>query len=245
MYLSHWHETHQEKTVYSAHKILQILGRISPLTSVLDLGCGHGDWLNAALEKGANDILGCDGAWTDQSRLKIPRENFRVVDLCQTLRLNRDFSLAICLEAAEHIPEAFAGNIVDSLTGHGDMVFFGAAIPYQGGYRHVNEQWPSWWRELFRARGFLSFDPIRRIVWDDPRVHFWYKQNPLLYIRETRADLISRASEAAVAGAMPIDVVHPEKYESVASYREIALKPLIRALPRATLNKLHAVRGGA
>jgi SAM-dependent methyltransferase len=243
MYRNDWHVEHHDKTSYSADKILSIIFQIAPARSVLDVGCGHGDWLRAAQVLGSRDVTGCDGPWTDQDRLLIPRENFRCVDMRQALQLDRTFDLVICLEMAEHVEEEYAETLVNSLTAHGDMVFFGAAIPYQGGYRHVNEQWPSWWNALFARQGFLQFDPVRRVIWDDPLVHFWYKQNPLLYIRATRQDLIARARELEADGALPLDIVHPEKYLWSASYRSISFKPLLRALPGAVLRKTRSLLG--
>jgi SAM-dependent methyltransferase len=239
MYRNDWHVRHHEKTRYSAEVILKILLKVLPVSSILDVGCGHGDWLRVALDLGTQEIAGCDGPWIDGNALFIPRESYRCVNLQMPLRLERRFDLTICLEVAEHLSETYALTIVKSLAHHSDVVFFGAAIPYQGGYRHVNEQWPSWWSKHFAEQGFLHFDPVRRAVWDDPSVHFWYKQNALLYVRRDRGDLIEKATEleAEVGGPLPIDIVHPEKYLSAASYGSIAFKPLLRALPGAVARK--------
>lgn len=247
MYRDDWHARHRSGTQHAADRILERLFRVATPRSVLDVGCGHGDWLRAAQDMGAAEILGCDGPWTSAQDLVIPRDRLQVHDLRQRLCLGRTFDLVLCTEVGEHLPKESAADLVDSLVTHGDAVFFGAAIPYQGGYRHVNEQWPSWWRDLFIERGFVDFDPVRRLIWTDPRIDFWYKQNPILYIRSARADLVERAqaAEAEAGGAMPLDVVHPEKYMAGASYRIIAFKPLLRALPSAAIGKLHAVLASA
>src|SRR6516165_9758985 len=237
VYRNEWHIKHHDKTSYSAGKILSLLFQMAPINSLLDVGCGHGDWLHAAHEHGAHEVIGCDGPWTDLNRLLIPRENFHCVDLREALQLDRKFDLVLCLEMAEHIPEENAATLVKSLTAYGDMVFFGAAIPYQGGYHHVNEQWPSWWSARFAEQGFQHFDLVRRAIWDDPSVHFWYKQNALLYVRAGREDLMARAKELEGNGALPLDIVHPEKYLWSASYRSISFKPLLRALPEAIIGK--------
>jgi hypothetical protein len=68
----------------------------------------------------------------------------------------------------------------------------------------------------------------------------WYKQNMLLYVNRDRQDLIARVSnyiEANGIAQMPCDVVHPERYEAIASYSQIAFKPLLRKLPRMTMQK--------
>ena len=44
---------------------------------------------------------------------------------------------------------AFADVFVDSLCRHGELIIFSAAVPGQGGERHVNEQPLEYWREKF------------------------------------------------------------------------------------------------
>ena len=243
MYRSDWHSEHHEKTIYSARRILEILLKILPVKSVLDVGCGHGDWLQVALDLGVEQVSGCDGPWTNINELLIPHESFRSVDMRKPFRLGQKFDLALCLEVAEHLAEEHAADFVDSIVAHADLVFFGAAIPYQGGYRHVNEQWPSWWKRLFADKGFQRFDPVRRAVWDDSSVHFWYKQNALLYVRESRSDIIKtiREFEFESGGSMPDDIVHPDKYLLTASYKDIAFKPLLRAFPKAVYGKMNSM----
>jgi hypothetical protein len=63
----------------------------------------------------------------------------------------------------------------------------------------------------------------------------------LLYLRRERQDLISRIKSHLDLNhipEMPIDVVHPERYQAIASYSEIAFKPLMRKLPRLAAKKL-------
>lgn len=63
---------------------------------------------------------------------------------------------------------------------------FSAAIPRQGGVRHLNEQWPSYWVGLSADHGMIPIDCIRPVVWDDPDVEWRYVQNTLLFVDETR-----------------------------------------------------------
>ena len=43
---------------------------------------------------------------------------------------------------------------------------------------------------------------------------------------------------------LPIDIVHPEKYESIASYDQIAFRPLLRRLPERAVAKAKEILGG-
>ena len=69
----------------------------------------------------------------------------------------------------------------------------------------------------------------------------WYRQNMLLYVRRERHDLTSRITSHLSLNhipEMPIDVVHPERYEAIASYSQIAFRPLMRKLPKLAAKKL-------
>jgi len=229
-----WHEMHGERTEQSARRVLGWLHEATPYASVLDVGCGDGRWLARAQAAGAAEILGLDGPWTDREALRIPRAAFREADLSAAVDLGRRFDLAISLEVAEHVPPESSEIFVQNLVRHADCVLFGGAIPYQGGYRHINERWQSYWAGLFAGHGYRVLDPFRALLWEDEDIHFWYRQNMLLYIREERADLIAGV-EAWMASRgthpLPIDMVHPSKFESIASYDQIAFKPLLRRLP--------------
>ena len=163
------------------------------------------------------------------------------------LQMGRQFDLAMSVEVAEHVAKEFSGQFVKNITAHADLVLFGAAIPYQGGFRHINEQWQSYWADRFATEGFRCFDLIRSLIWTRNDVYFWYKQNCLIYIRESRADLIAQA-EASItkhgASQLPMDVVHPELYDNLASYRQIAFRPLLRQLPKLVAQKTFAIISG-
>lgn len=69
------------------------------------------------------------------------------------IRLNKKYDMVQCLETAEHMEPENAETVVANLTDISDIVLFSAAIPYQRGAHHVNEQWPGYWIELFAKKG--------------------------------------------------------------------------------------------
>src|SRR3954468_2995144 len=168
----------------AAKRILGIVFEYLAPRSVLDVGCGLGTWLSVARELGAQDIQGIDGPWLDETLLEIEPTLVQRCDLEQEIRLERRFDLTICLEVAEHLSPAAADLHVDSLTRHADAVLFSAAIPYQGGHHHVNEQFPDYWAKKFAARGYRALDIVRPHVWSDRTVLAWLRQNLLLYVHE-------------------------------------------------------------
>lgn len=204
-----------ERTVYSANTVLSILlQRIPIVRSAVDVGCGVGTWLSVLEERGATDIQGLDGSWVDQDLLAIPRTSFKQIDLSSAaIALPRKYDLAISLEVAEHLPPSRAKDFVEALTAMSDYVLFSAATPFQGGVNHINEQWQSYWVELFDDMNYRVHDFIRPRIWNDSQIPFWYRQNALVFANRD-ASGIRPDSSGLDTGSMPLDVVHPDLFLS-------------------------------
>jgi len=165
----------------SAANLIPVLMPLAP-ASVLDVGCGRGVWLQQWRKLGVSDVIGVDGDYVARESLVVPSECFIPHDLQQPLRLGRKFDVVECLEVAEHIPEAAAEILIDSLCTHGGVILFSAAVPGQGGEFHVNEQPYSYWRAKFRTRGYAMLDVIRPQVIANLRVEPWYRYNCFLFV---------------------------------------------------------------
>jgi SAM-dependent methyltransferase len=217
-----------------------VVERLRP-TSVLDVGCGRGTWLHVFAGAGVTDTFGVDGPHIAAADLEIPADRFSPHELDEPLDLGRRFDLVTCLEVGEHLDARAAPTLVASLVAHGPAVLFSAAIPKQGGAGHVNEQWPSYWAELFGARGYRAIDLVRPLVWNDDRVAFWYAQNTVLYLDESRPD-----PDGVASVDVPMDVVHPGLYlrpPTKPKPAPLSLQRVLRELPgatrRAVSNRLH------
>lgn len=241
MYDFNWHQMHGDLTLSSAKAVVPALCSIFNPDSVLDIGCGDGRWLSCFSECGVRSLAGIDGPWTATEKLVIDPNNFSVRDVSQPIDFGRRFSLAMSLEVAEHVSPLSSEIFVDNMVRHSDVILFGAAIPFQGGFRHINERWQSEWSSAFAAKDFQTFDLFRGTLWNRTDVAVWYKQNMLVYVNRKRPDLISMAANFCKANAiaeLPLDIVHPERYVSVASYSQIAFKGLLEKLPKAVANKV-------
>lgn len=182
--------------------------------SVIDVGCGTGEWLASMREAGISDVLGVDGDWVPRDQLQIPTSMFQALDLRQPLVLPRTFDLAMSLEVAEHLPAQAAETFIRSLVKLAPAVLFSAAIPFQGGTGHVNEQWPDYWRALFEAYGYVCIDCFRWRLWDDATIHPFIAQNLMLYVAP--ALLASNArlrSEQGKVSNFPMRLIHPGIYQ--------------------------------
>lgn len=178
-------------------EVVPVLMKLYNPVSVLDAGCGTGTWLKAFEERGVTDYLGIDGSYVKKSQLEIPEEKFKALDLRAPWDINRKFDLALSLEVAEHLPEQGGIALVESLTRHADTIIFSAAIPGQGGQHHINEQWPAYWEKKFATHGFYFHDVLRPLLWDNPKIDWWYRQNIFLVNRQKPQDMVK-------------SLVHPE-----------------------------------
>jgi len=204
----------------------------------VDVGCGQGGWLAVFRKLGVEDVFGVDGDYTDRDALQIPQDRFHPADLSKPLSLTRTFDLAVSLEVAEHLPAECADVFVGSLTRLASIILFSAAIPFQGGNHHLNEEWPDKWAELFRRRGYWAVDPLRKQVWENEAVEWWYAQNTLLFVRaDLLEDVPALKAEFERTDPHQLRLVHPRQYLYLQSqYREALFREAnLRAYPAAGL----------
>jgi hypothetical protein len=159
-----------------------VFSEIKP-KSVVDIGCGTGVWLSVSKTMNVSHVLGLDGDYA-LSTLQINPGEFKATDVSAGFLLDKKYDLALCLEVGEHISTKKSSVLVDSLTKAADVILFSAAIPGQGGTHHVNEQWPDFWRKLFHEKDFVCIDCIRPMIYNNPVVEWWYRQNIFLYVHK-------------------------------------------------------------
>lgn len=224
-YSAQYYQKLQEGALQSAREVVPlIIEQVQP-RRVIDVGCGLGIWLSVFKERGVEEIVGIDGEWIDRDKLYIPTKYFRAADLERPFRIDESFDLVVSLEVAEHLPARCAEAFVDSLVRLGPIILFSAAAPHQGGTNHVNEQWPNYWVARFRDRGYVVANNVRRKIWHNEQVEWWYRQNMLLFARKDslgRYPSLAKEREQAVAHILPI--VHPASYlslhEQMTDYRD-------------------------
>lgn len=230
-------------TAVAAAQVVPILCDELKPSSVVDFGCGLGEWLRAFRERGVDDVRGLDGDWVPVERLAIPRERFQAADLASELQLERRFDLALCLEVAEHLPIERADTLIDTLTRNAGVICFSAAIPGQGGYGHVNEQFQEYWAAKFRARGYHPVDLVRPLIWGNPSISYWYRQNLLLYLSEPELSRLGLSEAPAI-----LSCVHPDLYNDRRNPESQSLRAVLKLLPhylrRALKARLQARAGG-
>lgn len=166
-----------------------VLNRLGP-KSVIDVGCGSGEWGLVAQEEGIPTV-GVDGYAADCAIA-----NFERVDLRNGYDCD-GYDLAICLEVAEHLPPESARPLVKGLC-RAQWVLFSAAHPGQGGVNHHNEQWGTWWAHAFGQHGKYGASTVKWAFWNDNRVQDFYRENMLIFGDEPVGDPV-------------VDVIHPAR----------------------------------
>ena len=238
-YSAEFYKSTKSGSLKSAKEIVPILVELISPKSVVDVGCGTGEFTNTFKEYGVKEILGIDGEWLDKKQLSIKEEEFTCQSLEKKIVLNKKFDLAISLEVAEHIPGALAEQFIESLTSLSDIVFFSAAIPLQGGTNHVNEQWINYWVNLFSKKDYVPIDCIRKKIWNNKNVMWWYSQNSLLFAKK---DYLKKNKKIALKfdeSEPPASKIHPRLYMQKAKTHELlsrnvpnVAKKLLRKLVR-------------
>lgn len=240
-YTDDFYKTREEGSRRSAKEIVPLVIKLIKPKCVIDVGCGTGTWLSVFREYGIEDIFGIDGDWVDKKMLQIPEERFLSFDLKKPFKINKKFDLVISLEVAEHLPQKSAKVFVDSLTRLGSVVLFSAAIPFQGGKDHLNNQWPEYWVKLFQEKDYVVLDPIRKEIWQNENVKFWYVQNILLFVRQDHLETQPLLkTELEHTNTSQLSLVHPKQYLlSLSSYpKNMPLKDVLFVLPILMRNAL-------
>jgi SAM-dependent methyltransferase len=215
-YTVDFYKNHCQGSRRSASQIVPLVLELVQPKSVIDVGCGIGAWLSVFNECGVEDFYGLDGEYVDRNMLEIPHQRFLAVDLTKPIQLNRQFDLVVSLEVAEHLPDSCAEVFVESLTKLGPIILFSAAIPHQGGTRHVNEQWPEYWVKYFQGKRYSVIDCIRRKIWTNDKVDYCYAQNTFLFVRNDYLEKnpLLKAEHQSTNPAL-LSIVHPNKYLEV------------------------------
>lgn len=222
-YTRQYYESISEGSLRSAHELIPIFNKFFQPRSVIDVGCGTGNWLHVWEKCGVTNILGLDGDYIRKESLLIKPEQFQVANLETALPINKQFDLVMSLEVAEHIRPENASVFIHSLCLLGDIILFSAAIPGQGGHNHVNEQYPDYWIALFEKENFSAYDFIRHQIWNNKNIDTCYRQNLLLFLKDDKKN--NYPGIQAFEGPV-LALVHPEHFDQ----KERKLKSINKVL---------------
>ena len=211
----------------SSKIVVDVLFDIFNPKNVVDVGCGTGLILKSFKDKGVN-ISGHEGYWINKELIEanIPISSITISDF-ENLKIESlsKKDLCVCLEVAEHVSLDQAENFVKFLISKSNVIVFSAAIPNQGGFNHINEQWSDFWDNKFGKLGYSKLDILRPILWDQELVTWPYKQNMVVYIKDSDVSSFEKLSK------MPVNLlknpIHfdsyinkTDKYLNLLNYKE-------------------------
>ena len=209
---------HNEKALSesASKRIVPLVMKCVQPSSVVDVGCGVGSFLNYFSQYGVQRILGIDGDWVPKDQLEISISNFSSKSLNSYFKLDESFDMAVCLEVGEHLEKNSAGSLVKTLVDLAPVVLFSAAVPHQGGDSHINEMWPCKWANYFLKHDYVCIDYIRPLIWNDSSIPWWYRQNIMLYVRRSNLHLYPFLKEYydkfENTDFKPLSLIHPDCY---------------------------------
>lgn len=235
---AHTAEKRESAAAASAVALPLILEFVPGVQSVVHVGCGTGEWLAEAKRRGISDVTGVEGAWEEFDGLAVAGSDILRIDYTKPFTLDRRYDLALCIEIAEHLRPERAASLVADLCRLAPVVGFAAAIPFQGGAGHVNEQWPDYWERHFADAGYVIVDVLRRPMWTAPGGPGYIAQNLLLAVDRTRLDSYPRlAEEHGRSSGAVLSLVHPDVFDG-AICRAVGDPPTLRDVLRPYVQRL-------
>lgn len=160
------------------HKLCDELVKRFPVNSMVDIGCGRGDYVKAFMKSYPH--MKCAGYDGNPMTPDISDGVCFVKDFSSPASIG-PFELTLCLEVGEHIPieyeQVFINNVCNATSKH---LVISWAHEEQGGTGHVNERSEDWVREEILRRGFF-FLPLISAQLREVSILPWFKRNILVF----------------------------------------------------------------
>jgi len=139
-----------------------------PKETILDLGCGwtkkYAKYLNADGYDGNPNTL--DGT---------------ILDISQPFTLPKTYSLVICLEVIEHIPQQYEQTVLNNITKHTtNHIILSWAQPNQPGRNHVNCKPQHYVTSQMQQRGYTLHNQHTKHLKNQSTLP-WFKNNIQAY----------------------------------------------------------------
>jgi 2-polyprenyl-3-methyl-5-hydroxy-6-metoxy-1,4-benzoquinol methylase len=126
-------------------------------SSILDLGCGVGSYLEGALNAGCQRIYGIEISF-EKAKKYITKDILPYItygDITENLILNYKFDCVISFEVAEHISPHKTTSFIKNLIKYSNKyIIITAACPGQRGTGHINLREKEFWIKLIESYTF-------------------------------------------------------------------------------------------
>lgn len=105
------------------------------ISSVVDFGCGMGDYAKKIIEHGVY----CEAYDGNPNTSVLTKGIGKVIDLSSSFELERKFDCVVSLEVGEHIPKEYEEVFIKNICIHAEkLIILSWAVVGQAGHGHVN-----------------------------------------------------------------------------------------------------------
>jgi cyclopropane fatty-acyl-phospholipid synthase-like methyltransferase len=149
--------------------------------TVLDLGCGRGDYAKKIIEHN----IRCD-CYDGHPDTKIITQGIcDTIDLSKPISLAKTYDCVISLEVGEHIPQSCEHNFITNILKHShDLVILSWAIPGQPGDGHVNCKTNDYIINLIEQQKFYFDSQITQLF--RRQSSLWWFKNTLMFFQKIK-----------------------------------------------------------
>jgi len=145
--------------------------------TLVDFGCGDGDYVNHFIKNGIRAI-GYDGNPVTKDA---SGGTCFVLDLSNPVDLHKQYDWVMSLEVGEHLPKKYETIFIENLVRHvKDGLILSWAIKGQGGTGHFNEQNNDYIKQIFASIGWYNDleaeNSLRKAA-----VQSWFKNTVMVF----------------------------------------------------------------
>lgn len=152
----------RKSLIWRAPIVCDAISKILEPKTVVDVGCGIGDYVDYWNNNLNIKAWGIEGS--EAVKQYLVSDKVLISDMRQEKIVRLHSDLAVCLEVAEHIEAEFVQNFIENLTSISDRILISAAPPGQGGHYHVNCQPRTYWMDWFMLFGYEYVGSVVRQI---------------------------------------------------------------------------------
>ncbi len=145
--------------------------------TLVDFGCGDGDYVNHFLKSGINAV-GYDGNPVTEDA---SGGTCFVLDLSNPIDLQSRYDWVMSLEVGEHLPKQYETIFIENLIQHvKDGLILSWAVEGQGGTGHFNEQNNDYIKQIFSNLGWYNDLEAENHLRESAAIH-WFKNTVMVF----------------------------------------------------------------
>jgi hypothetical protein len=179
----YWETYRNDSHIYDIKlcKCIEIFLKENNVKSIVDLGCGTGEYASNFINSG----IQCDAYDGNPNTTIITNGIGKVLDLSINIDLGRNYDCVLSLEVGEHIPQKYESIFINNLCKHSNKwIILSWAIVGQIGYGHVNCRNNDYIIEKIANKGFTFKQDISDLFRKNSTTP-WFKNTTMVFQKNT------------------------------------------------------------